>query len=118
MGFKFEDLKVWEEAVKFANKIYIVTKKFPKEEQYGLTSQMTRAAVSISLNIAEGEGRKSDKDWARFLLIALGSLNEVVTLLYVCRNQKLINEAEFKDLYTHCEYLAGMIHKFKQYLKC
>ncbi len=117
MAFKFEELKIWEEAVKFANEIYSVTKKFPKEEQYGLTSQLTRAAVSISLNIAEGEGRRSDNDWSRFLLISLGSLNEVVTLLYICRNQKIIDEADFKRLYERCEYLSSMIQKFKYYLK-
>ena len=56
MPFKFEDLKIWRESVKFASEIYALTKRFPKDEQFGIISQLNRAAVSISLNIAEGEG--------------------------------------------------------------
>ena len=83
MSFKFEKLEVWKEAQKFATLVYRKTVKFPVKEKYGLTSQIRRAAVSVSLNIAEGSDRKSDKDFTRYLRIAIGSLNEVVTIIYV-----------------------------------
>ncbi|MBU1043490.1 MAG: four helix bundle protein [Candidatus Omnitrophica bacterium] len=117
MAFKFEKLKVWEEAVKFANEIYAITRKFPKSEQFGLTSQLNRAAVSISLNIAEGEGRNSNNDFARFIQIAIGSLNETVTLLYIALEQKYINKKEFDNLYLSCETISKQLHAFRNYLK-
>lgn len=117
MPFKFEKLKVWEEAVKFAGEIYAVTKEFPKTEQFGLTSQLNRAAVSISLNIAEGEGRHSNNDFSRFIQIAIGSLNEVITLLYVSLEQKYIKKDEFDNLYKRCEGISKMLHAFRNYLK-
>ena len=117
MAFKFEKLKIWEEAVKFANEIYEITRKFPKTEQFGLTSQLNRAGVSISLNIAEGEGRRSNNDFARFIQIAIGSLNEVVTLLYIALEQKYINKVEFDALYQRCESISKMLHAFRNYLK-
>ena len=82
MPFKFEELKVWKDSVSFASEIYAITKKFPKDEQYGIISQLNRSAVSISLNIAEGIGRHSDVELKRFIHIAIGSLNEVVIIDY------------------------------------
>jgi len=117
VSFKFENLKIWEEAVKFASETYALTKKFPKSEQFGLTSQLNRAAVSISLNIAEGEGRFSDADLARFIQIAIGSVYEVVTTLYIARDQNYINKDEFNKFYARCENLSKMLHSFRSYLK-
>lgn len=117
MAFKFEKLKVWAEAVKFANDIYNVTNKFPKAEKFGLTSQLNRAAVSISLNIAEGEGRHSNNDFSRFIQIAIGSLNEVVTLLHIVLKQKYISEESFNVLYQRCENISKQLHAFRNYLK-
>ena len=94
MPFKFEELKVWQESVRFASEIYTLTKKFPRREEFGIISQLNRAAVSISLNIAEGEGRNSDADLSRFIQIAIGSLNEAVTILYISLEQKYIDKAE------------------------
>ena len=71
--FRFEKLDVWQKSVEFADRVYAVTKSFPSDERFGLTSQMRRAAVSISSNIAEGSGGSSDKDFAHFLEIAYGS---------------------------------------------
>ena len=73
----FEELPVWKDARKFANKIYNLTKKFPKEENYGLTSQITRATVSIGSNIAEGFDHYSKKDFIKYLIIARGSISEI-----------------------------------------
>lgn len=117
MGFRFENLKVWKEAVKFAGDVYKLTEKFPKKEMFGLTSQLTRAAVSISLNIAEGEGRRSDADLCRFIQISIGSLNEVVTLLFISLEQKYISKPEFNSFYSKCEQISRMLHGFRNYLK-
>lgn len=117
MSFKFEDLKIWNESVKFVSEIYALSKKFPKEEQFGLISQLNRAAVSISLNIAEGEGRSSDPELSRFIRIAVGSLYEVVTILYISLEQGYINKDEFDSSYKRCEQISKMLHSFRNYLK-
>lgn len=117
MAFRFEKLEVWKESVKFVNEIYSISNKFPKEEQFGIISQLNRAAVSVSLNIAEGEGRNSDCDLSRFIQISIGSLYEVVTILYICRDQKYINKEQFDKLYIRCEEISKMLHGFKNYLK-
>jgi four helix bundle protein len=117
MAFKFESLRIWKEAVKFASEVYCLTKKFPKSEEFGLTSQLSRAAVSISLNIAEGEGRKSDADLARFIHIAIGSLYEVVTILYICLEQNYISKIEFGNFYKKCEDISKMLHGYKKYVQ-
>jgi len=80
--FKFEELEIWKEAIKFASNVYRVTNTFPAEERFGLTRQLRDAAISISLNIAEGSGRYHNKDFVRFLQIAIGSLYEVVSGLF------------------------------------
>jgi len=79
----YRDLRVWEAAVELAVQCYSHTERFPKSERFGLTSQLRRAAVSIPANIAEGAGRKTDRDFVRFLRIAGGSANEVETLLRI-----------------------------------
>ena len=117
MSFKFEDLRIWTESVKFASEIYLLTGRFPKSEQFGLTSQLNRAAVSVSLNIAEGAGRFSDADLSRFIHISIGSVNEVVTILHIARDQSYINKDEFCKYYTRCENLSKMLHAFRRYLK-
>lgn len=117
MSFKFENLKIWKESVEFAREIYKITRNFPDSENYGLTSQLNRAAVSISLNIAEGEGRNSDADLSRFIQIAIGSLYEVVTILHICLEQNYITKKEFDSLYCRCESISKMLHSFRNYLK-
>lgn len=71
--FRFEKFEVWKQSVDFADLIYTLTRGFPRDEQFGLTSQMRRAAVSVSSNIAEGSSRLSDKEFARFVEIAYAS---------------------------------------------
>ena len=117
MAFKFEGLKIWKEAVKFASETYSLTRKFPRSEQFGLISQLNRAAVSISLNVAEGCGRNSDAELSRFSQIAIGSVNEVVTVLYIGLEQKYISKEEFDIFYSRCEGLSKMLHSFRNYLK-
>ena len=89
-----KDLEVWKEAMGLAVEIYTVTKKFPKEELYGLTSQIQRAAVSVPSNIAEGCARKSNKETLRFLSIALGSLAEVETQLILSMHLSYVKDID------------------------
>lgn len=78
-----KDLKVWQEAMGLVEDVYKLTAKFPKDEMFGLTSQLKRASISIPSNIAEGAGRRGKKEFQRFLYIALGSLSEVDTQLEI-----------------------------------
>ena len=114
--FKFETLEIWKEAVKFISEIYQLTKKFPNWESFNLTSQIVRAATSISLNIAEGSSRKSKLDFKRFVQISLGSLNEVVTCLYIARNENYISREDFDTVYVRCEQISKMLYGFVKYL--
>ena len=77
----YRDLIVWQKSMQLVREIYIETKNFPKEEMYGLVSQIRRCAISIPSNIAEGRGRNSDKEFIRFLQISLGSVYELQTQL-------------------------------------
>ena len=113
----FEELPVWKDARKFANKIYNLTKKFPKEENYGLTSQITRATVSIGSNIAEGFDRYSKKDFIKFLIIARGSISEIQNDLYIALDLKYINQNDFQETYALAKELGKQINGFIKYLK-
>lgn len=81
--YQFEKLIIWQESVQMVKKIYKITENFPKQEKYSLTSQIQRAAVSVSLNIAEGKGSSYDKEFVRFLNISLRSLHETVAALLI-----------------------------------
>ena len=89
----FRRLKVWQKSHAVALEIYKVTKTFPKTELYGLTSQMRRASVSVSSNVAEGCGRGSDADFARFLYISLGSANELEYLILLSHDLRFLDES-------------------------
>ena len=97
--FRFEKLEVWKDARGFISLIYKITMNFPAKEQFGLVDQIRRAAVSIALNIAEGSTKGSDPDFRRFLKMAQGSVNEVVTGVYIALDQKFIAEKEFEQIY-------------------
>ena len=94
----FKDLKVWEKAHVLTLHVYEETRSFPKEERYGLTSQLRRAAASVAANIVEGCGRRSDGEFTRFLQIARGSASEVEYHLLLARDLHLLNEANFRKL--------------------
>jgi S23 ribosomal protein. len=79
----YKELKVWQKSIDFAVLIYNVTQSFPPNEQYGLTSQLRRAASSVAANIAEGAGRNTDKEFVYFLSIALGSIYETETFITI-----------------------------------
>lgn len=80
----YKNLTVWQKALDLTVEVYSLMKKMPKDELYGLTNQLKRAAVSIPSNIAEGNGRASTGDYVRFLIIARGSVAEIETQLYIC----------------------------------
>ncbi|OFW55183.1 MAG: hypothetical protein A2163_01070 [Actinobacteria bacterium RBG_13_35_12] len=113
----FEELPVWKDARKFANKIYNLTNKFPKEENYGLTSQITRATVSIGSNIAEGFDRYSKKDFIKFLIIARGSISEIQNDLYIALDLKYIKQNDFQETYALAKELGKQINGFIKYLR-
>jgi len=94
----FRDLVVWQEAMKLVEMVYLQTKRFPKEEIYGLTSQIRRAAVSIPANIAEGNGRKSRKEYLQFLWIAHGSITELETHILISERLKFMTKEEAQQL--------------------
>lgn len=96
--FRFEKLKVWHASRALAKEVYVATRQFPKDELFGLTSQLRRAASSISSNIAEGSGRNSDPDYAHFLEIAYGSTMEVASQLFLATDVGHISEPERERL--------------------
>jgi four helix bundle protein len=96
MAFRFEELKVWQIALRLSNEINFLVKSFPREELYSLCSQIKRAADSVVLNIAEGTTGQTIPEFKRFLGIALRSAIEVVSCLFIANTRKYVDEGEFK----------------------
>ena len=113
----FRDLEVWKVAMDLAAECYKVTKTFPKDELFGMTSQIRRAAASIPANIAEGQGRDHTKEFLNFLSIARGSHMEVQTHLLLAQRVGLLNEADLQSLLTLCERISQMISRLRQALE-
>jgi len=113
----FEELIIWQEARKFAYDIYELTKKYPQEELYGLTSQMRRAAVSVMSNIAEGFDRRTTKEFISFLIIARASMSEVQNDLYISLDLNYINTENFQINYDNAQKIAKLINGLITYLK-
>jgi len=112
----YKELKVWQKAIDLSIKVYKYTYTFPKEEIYGITSQMRRSCVSIPSNIAEGSGRGSNKDFSRFLDIAKGSAAELDTQLIIANHLKFLNEIYFKELQNDTLEIQKMIFGLKNKL--
>lgn len=96
--YGFRRLDVWNLGMKLVNNVYLLTKKFPSEEKFCLTAQLRRAAISVPLNIAEGSIKRTKKDFASFIRIALGSLMEVMTCAEISLNQKYITKEEYEKI--------------------
>lgn len=111
MAFRFEDLRVWQEGLRLCNEIDFLTKSFPKEELFSLSSQIKRAADSVVLNIAEGSTGQSIADYKRFLKIALRSAIEVVACLFIGKNRNYISQENFQKYYNEYEVVCKMITK-------
>lgn len=104
------DLLVWQKAMQFVTDVYHETGTFPKEEIYGLTNQLRRAAVSVPSNIAEGHGRTSKKEFHRFVSQARGSLLEVETQLEIARNLGYLSAKGASDLLSKASEIARMLN--------
>src|SRR2546421_757594 len=107
MRFRFEKLKVWREARAINRLVYRLTKKFPRQELFAMISQIRRASLSVSSNIAEGSGRNSDKDFAHFLELAYGSLMEVASCFYLALDEGYVSEEDLGPLFDNIEKLAA-----------
>ena len=112
----FKKLIVWQKTRDLVKNIYLLTKSFPKEELYGLTSQIRRSAVSILSNIAEGAGRNSKKDFNRFLDIANGSAFELETQIILSFDLDYITETEMNSILNQIEEIQKMIYGLKNKL--
>ncbi|WKZ39603.1 MAG: four helix bundle protein [Anaerolineales bacterium] len=113
----FRKLKVWEKAHQLALAVYKVTKSFPKEELYGLTSQIRRASMSIPTNIAEGCGRQTDAEFARFLQIAMGSASETEYQLLLARDLEFLSNEQYQQLHNDVTEVKRMLTSFMQTLR-
>lgn len=113
---EFKDLKVWKKAVDVGKKIYLITSRFPSEEKFGLVSQLRRAGVSVSSNIAEGCGRRTNKDLANFLDIALGSVREIESQLIFSKELGFLSESKLDELEGDLDELGKMISGFRNYI--
>ena len=109
-----KDLAIWQEGINLVQKVYDLTRSFPKEELFGLSSQIKRCAVSIPSNIAEGAARNSGNEYIRFLYISLGSLSELETQMEIAKRLKFIGEFEVLD---DIENLRKKMLNFIKYLK-
>ena len=106
----FRNLTVWQRSRLLVKDIYEISQKFPSEEKFGIVSQLRRAAISISLNIAEGSGRSTDRDFKNFLHNAYGSTLEVETILILCSDLGLISESEQNGLVEKADELQRMLN--------
>ena len=112
MTFKFEEVIAWQRAHQFVLAVYRITKVFPSEEVYGLTSQFRRAAVSIEANIAEGYKKLSKADKLRFMNISQGSIEECRDYLLLSRDLQYIDEQQFSELFVLIEETSKMLYLY------
>src|SRR3989344_6875409 len=114
--FNFEDLRVYQLVLELVDRIYELTKNWPREEVFGLTNQLRRAVVSILLNIAEGSSR-TKKDFKHFLDLSRGSVYECIASLQIALNQNYINQKVYVDLYDKLRSVSKMISALKRSIK-
>ena len=113
----FKKINVWKDALDFCAEVYTVTKNFPKEELYGLTSQLRRASSSIGANIAEGCGRSTQKNLRQFLYQAMGSVKECENFLLLSNKLKYLSDEDFASLNSKLESVAKQLNVFIQSIK-
>jgi four helix bundle protein len=116
MAFKFENLVIWQKAVDLSEIVNNTTKKFPKDELFVLTSQIKRAADSVSLNIAEGSTGQSNPQFKRFLGYAIRSNIEVVGCILLAQRRKIIEQEDFENIYKLCEEILLMTSSLRNKL--
>ena len=113
----FRDLLIWQKSMVLVTEIYTLSNNFPKEEIYALTSQLRRSAISIPSNIAEDQGRNGNKDYLKFLNIAVASLFELQTQLEIAFNLKYINQLQFNKTYEDSREVERRISAFCRKIK-
>jgi four helix bundle protein len=111
---RFTDLKVWQRSHSLVLRVYRLTKSFPPEERFGLTSQIRRSTLSVPTNIAEGSKRLTNTEYARFLNIAEGSLAETEYLLMVSRDLGYLSEIVTKPLLVEADEIAKMLYALRR----
>ncbi len=116
MVLHHKDLAVWQKAHKLTLEIYSVTRAFPREETYGLTSQLRRAALSVATNLAEGGARRSRKEFAQFTSMARGSASEVAYLLLVAKDLGYLTDEQFAVLSDGYDHVSRMLTKLMKAL--
>lgn len=114
---RFRDLLVWQRSMRLAEAIYAATRPFPKEELFGLVSQMRRAAVSVPSNIAEGHGRESEKRFALYINQARGSLHELETQVELARNLGMIPVQRADEILEEAAEIGRMLHGLRNTLR-
>ena len=114
---KFQELIVWQKAHKLVLDVYQTTKRFPREEQYGLVSQMRRSAVSVPVNIVEGHKRKSKREFANFMSVAEGSLEELKYHLLLSQDLHYLPKDTATDLFDSAEEVGRMLSGLKTHVK-
>lgn|SRR5690606_9169195 len=113
----FKELIVWKKSIDLAAEVYQIVSVFPRDERFGLTSQIKRAVVSVASNIAEGSGRNSDKEFVHFLGIAKGSAYELLTQLFIADKLGLLKSDDAGEIMNKVEEVQKMIHGFQEKLK-
>lgn len=113
----YRDLLIWQKSMTLVTEIYKITSSFPKEEIYGITSQIRRSSVSVPSNITEGYGRNSTGDYKRFLHISLGSLYELQTQIEICFRLKYLNNESFSILKVQTNELERMMNSLISKIK-
>ena len=111
----FRKLEIWKDGIQIVKDVYVLLKGFPNTEKFGLTTQLSRSVVSIPSNIAEGCSRNSQKDFSRFLQIALGSSFELETQLTISRELEYITKAQFNNILDKLHSLQRQMNSLKKY---
>jgi len=117
MGFKFENLEVWQLSLEYVDRIYEISNLLPAKEQYNLKAQMIRSATSISLNIAEGSTSQSDPEFGRFVGMAIRSCIEVIGCLHLAKRRGYLNQEVFREAYESGEVLFAKLQALRKKLK-
>ena len=117
MKHNFKNLNIWKLSLDLANEVYNITDQFPKNEEFGLKSQLRRCSVSVASNIAEGSSRSSNKDFNRFLEISLGSLYELQTQIIISSNRNYFDLEKLDNIENKITELQRMISGFQKTLQ-
>lgn len=115
--FRFEKLQIWQESIIYAKRVYIVSDTLPKSKLFGLISQLKRAALSISSNIAEGSGGTTVNDFCHYLDISIKSATETVSQLLFAKEMQYLKNSEVEPFYNEAQILIKRIQSFKQSLR-